>query len=135
MTPASAQTSTVTSLVLCSVADGAAVLAELRRVMRPGGELRFYEHVASIEPRVARWRGRVDRIWGLVSGDCHINQDTACAIGDAGFLIEDEDRFLFPPCRLARLSAEHILGRARRSVEPAGPAATVSPALSGRPAF
>jgi SAM-dependent methyltransferase len=104
----------VASLVLCSVADQAAALAELRRVIRPGGELRFYEHVADDDPRLARWQRRVDPLWTRIAGGCHLTRDTEAAIAAAGFVVERSERFLFEPCRLSRLSAQHVLGCARR---------------------
>ena len=105
----------VASLVLCSVPDPTAALAELHRVIRPGGELRFYEHVLAHNPKVARWQRRVDPIWTRLVGGCHLTRDTEHAITAAGFDIETNDRFLFAPCAMSKLSAEHILGRARRS--------------------
>lgn len=104
----------VVSLVLCSVPDQASALAELRRVIRPGGELRFYEHVAADDPRWARLQQRSDRIWSFFAGGCHITRRTEQAITEAGFDIETCERFLFQPCCIARLAAPHILGRARR---------------------
>jgi SAM-dependent methyltransferase len=66
----------VASLVPCSVADQAAAPAELRRVIRPGGELRFYEHVKARDARWARRQDRIDRIWPIFGGGCHCNRDT-----------------------------------------------------------
>ena len=79
----------VTSLVLCSVPDQAVALAEAFRVLRPGGELRFYEHVAA-EPdsRLDRVQRIADAtIWSWFSGGCHVHRDTAAAITTAGFTI------------------------------------------------
>src|SRR5262245_58149283 len=104
----------VVSLVVCSVPDQATALAELRRVIRPGGELRLYEHVAATSPRWAQWQRRVDPVWTRVAGGCHLNRDTSAAIEHAGFEIVELDRFLFQPCWLSRLSAPHVLGRAYR---------------------
>lgn len=104
----------VTSLVLCSVPDQARALAELRRVLRPGGQLRFYEHVRSEDPRAARAQDRIDHFWPLVGGGCHPNRDTPSAIAAAGFDIETCRRFEFRPCLLAAPVAPHVVGMARR---------------------
>jgi ubiquinone/menaquinone biosynthesis C-methylase UbiE len=104
----------IASLVLCSVPDQAEALAELQRVIRPGGELRFYEHVVSHHRRHARMMRFADRtFWPHISGNCHLSRDTQSAIEAAGFQIEDVDRFLFSPG--APIPAlPHIRGVARR---------------------
>jgi ubiquinone/menaquinone biosynthesis C-methylase UbiE len=104
----------VVSLVLCSVPDQAVALAEVRRVTRAGGELRFYEHVAATDQRCARWQRLAEPVWARVGGGCHLTRDTSAAIEAAGFEILEVDRFLFHPCALSKLSAPHILGRAIR---------------------
>ena len=102
----------VVSLVLCSVNDPAAALAELRRVIRPGGELRFYEHVRARHPRMAGVQRNFDRVWPYISGGCHTDRDTLSAITAAGFVVEDLDRFRFPQTRVPLPVSPHILGRA-----------------------
>jgi ubiquinone/menaquinone biosynthesis C-methylase UbiE len=102
----------VACLVLCSV-DADAALAELRRVIRPGGELRFYEHVISHSPGMARAQRIADRtFWPHISGGCHASRDTAAAIERAGFAIEDCRRFEFSPA-VVLPALPHVLGRAR----------------------
>lgn len=103
----------VSSLVLCSVADQAAALAELRRVLRPGGELRFYEHVRASDRRLASAQRALDVVWPHLAGGCHASRDTLRAIADAGFSIEHVRRFDFRPCILAATTAPHVLGVAR----------------------
>ena len=105
----------VASLVLCSVPDQQSALAELRRVLRPGGELRFYEHVVSNRPGWRRFMRLSDATWWpRVSGGCHLGRDTAPAIEAAGFEIESIDRFRFGPGK--RPLIPHILGTARSRI-------------------
>ena len=104
----------VASLVLCSVPDQARALAELRRAIRPGGELRFYEHVRANNPRHARLQDRVTPIWRRVNAGCHPNRDTPGEIARAGFEIEHSRRFKFPPCFLCAPAWPHVIGAARR---------------------
>lgn len=83
----------VSTLVLCSVTDQAATLAELRRVLRPGGRLVFLEHVAADhKPRRLRWQHRFDHVWPFLCGGCHLTRRTAEAIEGAGFVLEDVRR-------------------------------------------
>jgi ubiquinone/menaquinone biosynthesis C-methylase UbiE len=105
----------VVSLVLCSVPDQQVALAEAARVLRPSGELRFYEHVAADGGRLETVQRIADttKTWSLFAGGCHVHRDTAAAIEAAGFMIEEIDRFDFPPGR-ANPARPHILGRARR---------------------
>ena len=104
----------VASLVLCTVPDQERALAELRRVIRPGGELRFYEHVVARRPMTARIERALDAtVYPRLSGGCHLARDTLAAIEAAGFQIESCRRFGFSPSPLAPQVA-HVLGIARR---------------------
>lgn len=99
----------VFSLVLCSVPDQASALAEARRVLRPGGELRFYEHVVSHRAgKAAFQRAFTAVIWKRVAAGCHMDRDTGRAIAEAGFEVEELDRVPFQ-------GLAHILGVARVS--------------------
>jgi SAM-dependent methyltransferase len=69
--PEAAFDTVVASLVLCTVPDLAQTLAEARRVLRPGGTLRFYQHVRADDPRLTRWQDRLERPWGWLAGGCH----------------------------------------------------------------
>jgi ubiquinone/menaquinone biosynthesis C-methylase UbiE len=75
----------VATLVLCTVPDQAAALAELRRVMAPGGHLLLIEHVRSGDPGIARWQDRLERPWRFLADGCHCNRDTAAGLAAAGF--------------------------------------------------
>lgn len=105
----------VVSLVLCSVDDQSAALSEINRVLRPGGELRFYEHVISHRPAMARLQRLADAtIYPHLAGGCHAARDTGAVICDAGFDVEREERIAFKPSQLAP-TIPHILGSARRT--------------------
>jgi SAM-dependent methyltransferase len=107
----------VTSLVLCTVPDQSRALAEIRRVLVPGGRLRYYEHVRS-DGVTGVLEDAVRPLWTRIAGGCHPNRRTSDGIRAAGFVIEDEERFSWRPVRLSPAS-DHVIGRAHA---PAGPA-------------
>lgn len=105
----------VASLVLCSVADQQAALGGIRRVLRPGGELRYYEHVISHRPIAARVQRALDAtFYPPIAGGCHSARDTGHAIRQAGFQVQHEERIAFKPSPLLP-AIPHILGAASRS--------------------
>jgi ubiquinone/menaquinone biosynthesis C-methylase UbiE len=102
----------VASLVLCSVPNPETALAELQRVIRAGGELRFYEHVLSNRANRRRFQRFMDAtVWPRIAGGCHMTRDTRAAIERAGFIVQRSRRFPFPP---GNFGLSHILGSARR---------------------
>jgi ubiquinone/menaquinone biosynthesis C-methylase UbiE len=104
----------VASLVLCSVSDQSRALAEIRRVLKRGGELRFYEHVVSDRPMSRRLQRLADAtFWPRVGGGCHMARDTLPAIEAAGFEVETVERFSYSPSAIIP-SLPHVLGVARR---------------------
>jgi SAM-dependent methyltransferase len=103
----------VACLVLCSVPDPAAALAELHRVVRPGGELRFFEHVRGDTAGKARVQSWLDRsgVWPRLFGGCHCARDTVADIGAAGFAIADVRIVALKPA--CSPSNPHAIGVAR----------------------
>ncbi|MGB3722062.1 MAG: class I SAM-dependent methyltransferase [Pacificimonas sp.] len=75
----------VCSLTLCSVDDPAQVLAEVKRVLKPGGGFHFMEHVLSDRPAVARWQRRLNPVQRVIGVGCNLNRDTTTHIRAAGF--------------------------------------------------
>ncbi len=102
----------VASLVLCTIADLDRALAEVCRVLRPGGRLCFYEHVRAEDARLARWQDRLARPWGWLVGGCHPNRDTVAAVTAAGLRLVALDRFDLQA--MPALARPHVLGVAQR---------------------
>lgn len=104
----------VCSLVLCSVGDQEGVLRQLFSQLRPGGELRYLEHVAS-----GGLRGRLQQladatVWPRLAGNCHTHRDTESAITHAGFLQKTTRHDWTLPAWVPVPVSEHALGRAVR---------------------
>jgi SAM-dependent methyltransferase len=101
----------VASLVLCTVPDPGRALGEIRRVLVPGGQLRYYEHVRSDGVKGVL-EDVVRPLWSRIAGGCNPNRRTSDTIRGAGFVVEDEDRFSWRAARLSPAS-DHVIGRAR----------------------
>jgi ubiquinone/menaquinone biosynthesis C-methylase UbiE len=86
----------VFTLVLCTVADPAAALAEASRVLKPGGRLLFVEHVRSEEDGLARWQDRLERPWHFFADGCHCNRDTVAAIEASPLSLQKVERGKMP---------------------------------------
>lgn len=78
----------VSTLVLCTVDDVDASLAEVRRVLRPGGELLLIEHVRAESPGLARWQDRLHGPWHAFGYGCNCNRDTRAALAGSGFTVD-----------------------------------------------
>ena len=100
----------VLSLVMCTVPDPVAALAEVRRVLRPGGQLRFYEHVRSEHRVVAVAEDLIAPLWARFAGGCHPNRDTVATLDAAGFEVPAVRRFGFSAQRGIPPTA-HAIGR------------------------
>jgi SAM-dependent methyltransferase len=101
----------VSTLVLCSVADPHAVLRSLHDALKPGGALLYLEHVAApANTKLHRAQHRWQPLWRCLADGCHPTRDTARTLRDAGFSIEEEERFDLP----LWLASPHIAGIARK---------------------
>jgi ubiquinone/menaquinone biosynthesis C-methylase UbiE len=85
--PDEAVDSVVTTWTLCTIPDVTRALREMRRVLKPGGQLLFAEHGRSTDPGVRRWQDRLTPIWKHLAGGCHLNRPIEQLIRDAGFQI------------------------------------------------
>jgi SAM-dependent methyltransferase len=102
----------VCSLVLCSVADPDDVLRQLFSALRPGGELRFLEHVASTGPRARLQRFADATVWPRLLGNCHTHRDTERSIVDAGFEVDHSRHEWVLPAWVPMPASETAIGRA-----------------------
>ncbi|MBU9766330.1 class I SAM-dependent methyltransferase [Mycobacterium sp. TNTM28] len=104
----------VCSLVLCSIEEPDTVLRQLFSLLRPGGELRYLEHVAG-----NGWRARMQRVadatvWPRLFGNCHTHRHTEQAIVDSGFQVAENRRELAMPAWVPLPVTEFAIGRALR---------------------
>lgn len=106
----------VCSLVLCSVGELDSVLAQLFTVCKPGGELRFLEHVASSGVRGWMQQLADATVWPRLIGGCHTHRDTVRAIRAAGFVVEEVRHEWTMPGWVPLPVSEHVVGRARRAL-------------------
>lgn len=96
------------ALVLCTVEDPPSTVAELHRVLRPGGRLLFMEHVRASDELLASWQDRLAWVWSKFNGGCRPNRATEKTIAEAGFSVVAVERYGFP-------ALPHVLGVAVRS--------------------
>ncbi|GAC1320208.1 MAG: hypothetical protein NVSMB25_12200 [Thermoleophilaceae bacterium] len=107
----------VSSLLLCSVADQRTALAEMLRVLAPGGELRFFEHVVARGRTGTAMQSVLDRsgLWPRLGAGCHLARDTVRTIGESGFTVGEVRRFSSGP---GSTGVPFVLGSARVAAKP-----------------
>jgi ubiquinone/menaquinone biosynthesis C-methylase UbiE len=103
----------VCTFTLCTIPEPVRAAAELRRVLRPGGSLRIFEHVASVSPSVRRWQDRLNPIQNVLGCGCNLNREPHAILAQAGFAEQQLQR-LFEP-RTPKVVREHLLGHATKT--------------------
>lgn len=84
------------TFTLCSVDDQKQVLAEMRRVLRPGGKILFLEHGSAPDEDVRKWQRRIEPIWKRIGGNCHLTRPITSAYETAGFKVSGGDKGYMP---------------------------------------
>lgn len=101
----------VVTFTLCTIPDVMAALGQMRRVLRPAGQLLFCEHGAAPDGGVRRWQDRLNGVWGGLAGGCHLNREIAPLIQAAGFRFDDVQSVYLP--RTPRFAGYNTWGSAR----------------------
>lgn len=86
----------LSTFTLCTIPDQHAALAEVRRVLRPGGTFHFLEHGASPDDRVARWQRRLEPVQRRIAGGCHLTRDPVADVGTAGMTVAEVETGYLP---------------------------------------
>jgi len=86
----------VITFVLCTIPDWQAALDEVRRVVKPGGQVLFSEHGLAPDEGIARWQRRIEPVWKRLAGGCHLTRDTGKLLREGGFRLEQVETMYLP---------------------------------------
>jgi ubiquinone/menaquinone biosynthesis C-methylase UbiE len=86
----------VATLVFCTIPGPGAALSEVARVLKPGGQLLFLEHVRAEDPGLARWQDRLERPWRFLGDGCHCNRDTVATIAASPLQLGEVEQGALP---------------------------------------
>ena len=100
----------VITYTLCMIPDPARALAEVARVLRPGGLVLLAEHALAPDASVAKWQHRLDGLWGKIAGGCHINRDMRGLLDSSPFSVREWQGMYLP--QTPRIAGYNVWGRA-----------------------
>lgn len=86
----------VVTFVLCTIPNWESSLAELRRVLKPGGKVLFSEHGLAPDKGVAKWQRRIEPLWKRLAGGCHLTRDTKQMLETSGFNVDQHETMYLP---------------------------------------
>ena len=86
----------VVTYTLCTIPGWRTALAQMRRVLRPGGRLLFSEHGRAADDTVRRWQDRLDPVWSRIAGGCHLNRDIPGLLAQGGFAVRELETMYLP---------------------------------------
>lgn len=86
----------VVTYTLCTIPDAVAAMEKARRVLKPGGRVLFIEHGQAPDDNVRKWQDRLDPVWSVVAGGCHLNRNIPEILKDSGFRIDSLETMYLP---------------------------------------
>jgi len=86
----------VITFVLCTIPDWQGALSEVRRVLKPGGQVLFSEHGLAPDEPVAKWQRRIEPVWKPLAGGCHLTRDVAKLFTEGGFVLDRTETMYLP---------------------------------------
>jgi SAM-dependent methyltransferase len=109
--PAGSADTVLVTYSLCSIPNAIAALEGARRVLKPGGRLLFCEHGLAPDENVRRWQRRIEPVWRVIGGGCHLTRDIPALVSAAGFALDRVDTMYLP--RSPKWSSFNYWGSAR----------------------